>query len=371
MARVGLQGENSMDAVSENRRLRQLLQELADTANHNEAVYERCYARELELLEAADLGALLQRLTAELHDTFDVQAVRLVLSDPEHQLVSLLNDLGINPRQFPDLRLVDDIEISCGRLSRQRSPWLGPWQKQLHSRLLPQPELRSLAYLPLARGEIQGALALGSRDVRRFTAEHATDFLNRFAVVAALCLENGVNRERLRLSGLTDGLTGLYNRRYLEMRLAGEVARARRHEQALSCLFFDADHFKKVNDTYGHAVGDLALVTLAGAIRRQLRAGDLATRYGGEEIAVLLPHTGLRDAALLAERIRGRIAASPVRLPGGEQLQLTVSIGVAELQDDPNQDHRTLASQLLQQADQALYRAKQGGRNRVTCATPR
>jgi diguanylate cyclase (GGDEF)-like protein len=371
MPQVGPQGENAMDAVSENRRLRQLLQELADTASHNEAVYERCYARELELLEAADLGVLLQRLTAELHDTFDVQAVRLLLADPEHQLAGLLNDLGINPRQFPELRLLEDTEIACGRLARQRSPWLGAWQQQLHGRLLPQRGLRSLAYLPLQRGEIQGALALGSSDPKRFTSEHATDFLNRFAVVAALCLENGINRERLRLSGLTDGLTGLYNRRYLEMRLAAEVARARRHEQALSCLFLDADHFKQVNDRHGHAVGDLALVTLAGSIRRQLRAGDLATRYGGEEIAVLLPHTELRDAALLAERIRSRIAASPLRLPGGEQLPLTVSIGVAELQEDPNQDHRALAARLLDQADQALYRAKQAGRNRVTCATPR
>jgi diguanylate cyclase (GGDEF)-like protein len=300
-----------------------------------------------------------------------VDAVRLVLADPEHQITGLLDDLGIKARQYPELRLLSDIEVVCGRLSRQHAPWLGPWQQQLHGRLLPQRGLRSLAYLPLSRGEIQGGLVLGSRDVRRFTADHATDFLNRFAVVAALCLENGINRERLRLSGLTDGLTGLYNRRYLEMRLAAEVARARRHEQPLSCLFFDADHFKQVNDTHGHAVGDLALVTLAGSIRRQLRAGDLATRYGGEEIAVLLPHTELRDAALLAERIRSRIAAKPLRLPGGDQLQLTVSIGVAELQDDPNLDHRALAAQLLEQADQALYRAKQGGRNRVTCATPR
>lgn len=361
-----------MDAVSENRRLRQLLRELAETASHNEAVYERCYARELELLEAADLAALLQRLTGELRETFEVAAVRLLLADPEHRLAGLLGDLGLDPRTFPELKLCRDIHQACGRLADQVVPWLGPWQAHLHAGLLPQQGVRSLAYLPLRRGaEIDGALVLGSTDAKRFTPQHATDFLNRFAVIAALCLENGINRERLRLAGLTDALTGLYNRRYLESRLAAEVARARRHQQLLSCLFIDADHFKRINDTHGHAAGDTALAALAGCIRRQLRAGDLATRYGGEEIAVLLPHTGLGDAALLAERIRKRIAATPVELPAGERVQLTVSIGVSELQEDPNRDHDFLAARLLEHADQALYQAKADGRNRVTCARPR
>lgn len=366
------QGDRTIDAVSENRRLRQLLQELADTASHNEAVYERCHARELELLEATDLGSLLQRLTSELHETFEVAAVRLVLADPEHRLASLFSDLGLNPRHYPELKLCDDAARACGPLGRQQTPWLGPWQQRQHGHLLPNSGIRSLAYLPLHRGtEINGALVLGSTDPKRFTQAHATDFLNRFTVISALCLENSINRERLRLSGLTDALTGLYNRRYLEMRMQAEVARARRHEQALSCLFLDADHFKLINDTHGHAAGDLALIALASNVRRQLRAGDLATRYGGEEIAVLLPHTGLRDAALLAERIRQRIAASPVRLDGGKELPLTVSIGVSELQPLPGLNEEQLAARLLEQADQALYRAKAAGRNRVVCATPR
>lgn len=372
MPRAEQQGDNTMDAVSENRRLRQLLQELADTASHNEAVYERCHARELELLEAVDLGSLLQRLTAELGETFEVAAVRLILADPEHRLAGLLSDLGLNPRQFPELKLCDDAARSCGPLAHETAPWLGPWQQQRHGKLLPQQGIRSLAYLPLSRGsEVRGALVLGSTDPQRFTAAHATDFLSRFAVIAALCLENGINRERLRLSGLTDALTGLYNRRYLEMRLHAEVARARRHEQPLSCLFLDADHFKRINDSHGHAAGDAALASLATTVRRQLRAGDLATRYGGEEVAVLLPHTGLRDAALLAERIRQRIAAKPVQLPDGKSLSLTVSIGVAELHNDPNQGEQELAARLLDQADRALYHAKENGRDQVSCATPR
>lgn len=366
------QGNKTIDAVSENRRLRHLLQELADTANHNEAVYDRCHARELELLEAMDLGSLLQRLTSELRETFEVAAVRLILADPEHRLTRLLSDLGLNPRLYPELKLCDDSVRACGPLGKQQTPWLGPWQQRQHGQLMPQSDIRSLAFLPLHRGhEIQGALVLGSTDPRRFTPAHATDFLNRFAVISALCLENGINRERLRLSGLTDTLTGLYNRRYLEMRMLAEVARATRHKQSLSCLFLDADHFKMINDTHGHAVGDLALISLASTVRRQLRAGDLATRYGGEEIAILLPHTGLRDAALLAERIRQRIAATAVPFGQGQSLRLTVSIGVAQLQPSPALTEEQAAARLMEQADQALYRAKAAGRDRVTCATPR
>ncbi len=366
------QSHETRDAVSQNRRLRQLLHELAETAHHNEAVYERCHAREVALLEANDLGDLLQRLTGELGETFEVAAVRLILSDPEHRISALLDDLGLHAGQYPELKLCDDAARICGSLSRRASPWLGPFDPKKHDHLLPTPGIRSLAFLPLERGvEVHGALILGSTDAHRFTQDHATDFLKRFTNIAALCLENGINRERLRLAGLTDGLTGLYNRRYLDMRLLAEVARARRHDQPLSCLFIDADHFKRINDTHGHAIGDAALIALASSLRRQLRAGDLATRYGGEEIAILLPHTGLRDAALLAERIRSRIAGNPLRLRGGKSLSLTVSIGVAELPRDPDATEAQLAAQLLRQADQALYHAKQSGRDRVTCAAPR
>jgi len=362
-----------MDAVSENRRLRQLLQQLADTANHNEAVLARCHTRELTLLEATDLGELLERLSSGLRDTFEVDAVRLQLADPQHRLSSLLADLGLQPRQFPDLALCRDGASPGHRPDRPPAPWLGPWQPRRHERLLPAGQgIRSLACLPLSRGgELHGSLVLGSRDPQRFTPDQATDFLQRFAVIAALCLENGINRERLRLAGLTDPLTGLYNRRYLEQRLVAEVARARRHAQPLSCLFIDVDHFKQVNDRHGHAAGDLALAGLADTLRGQLRAADLATRYGGEEIAVLLPHTGLRDAALLAERIRQRIASSPALLPDGGQLRLTVSIGVSQLHEGAGLDQQALATQLLEHADQALYQAKSGGRDRVTCAAPR
>jgi diguanylate cyclase (GGDEF)-like protein len=211
-----------------------------------------------------------------------------------------------------------------------------------------------------------GSLNLGSRDSERFTRQHATDFLARLGKIAGICLENTVNRERLLISGLTDPLTELHNRRYLDRRLNEELSRASRYHQPLSCLFIDADHFKRINDNHGHQAGDSVLKELANRIRSQLRASDVATRYGGEEFALLLPQTHLNEALLLAERIRQEVAQTPIYLDNGLQLSLTVSIGVSEtLPMLGKSRHREVGENLLASADQALYQAKANGRNRI------
>ncbi|MCU7886007.1 MAG: GGDEF domain-containing protein, partial [Candidatus Thiodiazotropha sp. (ex Lucinoma annulata)] len=181
---------------------------------------------------------------------------------------------------------------------------------------------------------------------------------------SGVCLENTINRERLLISGLTDPLTGLHNRRYLDRRLDEELARAGRYRQPLSCLFIDADHFKKINDNYGHQAGDSALRELANRIRSQLRASDIATRFGGEEFALLLPQTSLNEALLLAERIRLEVNSHPILLEEGSKLQLSVSIGVSETLPLLGKSHyKEMGELLLENADQALYTAKANGRN--------
>ena len=161
-------------------------------------------------------------------------------------------------------------------------------------------------------------------------------------------------------------MTELHNRRYLDRRLQEELSRASRYRQPLSCLFIDADHFKRINDNYGHQAGDSVLRELANRIRSQLRASDVATRYGGEEFALLLPQTSLNEALLLAERIRMEVAQTPVYLENGEELPLTVSIGVSEtLPMLGKSRHKEVGEHLLASADQALYQAKANGRNRI------
>ncbi len=159
---------------------------------------------------------------------------------------------------------------------------------------------------------------------------------------------------------VTDGLTGLYNRRYFESHLMNAVSTVQDGNKSLSLLMMDIDHFKQINDTYGHNVGDEVLRELGVRILDSVRGVDLAARYGGEEFVVLLPDTGLGVAVNVAERLRRRIGSEPfgVSTDGGS-LPVTCSVGVTSC--EPGED----ALALVKRADQALYSAKNSGRNRV------
>ena len=174
--------------------------------------------------------------------------------------------------------------------------------------------------------------------------------------------------ERLRTSvrasmemAITDALTGLYNRRYLETHLAEVITHAVNRGRLVSVLTLDVDFFKSVNDTYGHDAGDRVLQELAGRLRAIIRNSDLACRTGGEEFVVVLPGTDLHTAERVGERVRKMVAAKPFLAAPGCHLSVTISLGVASLLnvDDTPED-------LLKRADRALYRAKREGRNRVS-----
>jgi diguanylate cyclase (GGDEF)-like protein len=157
----------------------------------------------------------------------------------------------------------------------------------------------------------------------------------------------------------TDALTGAVNRQSFIDRAELELARSRRYDRPLSLMMLDADHFKLINDTYGHGAGDATLRALGGALRQSLRTTDAIGRLGGEEFAVLLPETDLPGAAELGERLRSQIANLAV--PYGEHsLSVTVSIGVTSLPREV-----ATVEQALRAADSFMYRAKAGGRNRV------
>jgi diguanylate cyclase (GGDEF)-like protein/PAS domain S-box-containing protein len=158
---------------------------------------------------------------------------------------------------------------------------------------------------------------------------------------------------------MTDYLTNLYNRRYFMQRGTEEFKRARRNNQPLALLMIDIDHFKKVNDIYGHEVGDMTLQQVAAVLKSSLREIDILGRMGGEEFAVLLPNISMREAAILAERVRKNIAGTPVEIPGAS-LIITISIGVAVLTDELSG-----IDNVLKNADVAMYQAKRYGGNRV------
>jgi two-component system, cell cycle response regulator len=159
---------------------------------------------------------------------------------------------------------------------------------------------------------------------------------------------------------ITDPLTGLYNRRYMESHLGSLLQQAAARKKPLTVLVLDIDYFKAINDSYGHDAGDEVLREFATRIRKSIRGIDLACRYGGEEFVVVMPETDLAVATMVAERLRRRIATEPFPVQqSARSIEVTISVGLSAL--GPNDD----AADILKRADRALYRAKRDGRNRV------
>jgi two-component system cell cycle response regulator len=168
---------------------------------------------------------------------------------------------------------------------------------------------------------------------------------------------------RLALLAITDGLTGLYNHRHFQERLAEQFDLSVNSGAGFSVVLFDLDHFKRVNDEYGHTCGDALLVDVSNLLAPHVRSGDFLARYGGEEFGLILPGTSGTEAFAVAERIRGEVSRAPLLT---EQIRVTISGGIAA--------QATLAcrsaAELLRRADEALYRAKRHGRNRIVVARP-
>lgn len=176
-------------------------------------------------------------------------------------------------------------------------------------------------------------------------------------------LDNALRHREAQEAATRDPLTGAANRNLLGRMLEQEVSLVRRHGGVLALLMVDVDHFKQVNDCFGHTTGDRSLVSVANCIAGCVRSSDTLFRYGGEEFCMLLPRTGARGAWRLAERVREAVRV--LRIPAGsETIRLTASVGVASLA--PGDD----AADLLRKADAALYRAKRNGRNRVSALAP-
>lgn len=356
------------DLVEENRKLRQHMAALTSEAANNESILRRSQGRELALLNADSLTSLLQAMTAGLADSFGLNEVSLVLCDPQHEMRHLLIGSGTQLEELASVLFVDSMLGLTPLYATMNKTWLGPYSAADHQLILPgSRSLKSVALLPLIRqGRLVGSINFGSSDNTRFTRQHATDFLNHLAAIAAFCLENAVNREKLVRAGLTDVLTGWYNRRYLQSRLREEVILARRYNQRLVCLLLDIDHFKAINDQHGHLAGDTVLREVAYRVKGQIRGSDVAARFGGDELAVLLPHTDQVSGIQMAERIRNAVAATPISLDPRNAVTVTLSIGVAE--DAPcrgDGEPEMEAEALLQEADSALYLAKSDGRDRV------
>jgi two-component system, cell cycle response regulator len=224
-----------------------------------------------------------------------------------------------------------------------------------------EPQADTAVAVPLVRGErTMGVIALYGRPTPEPFGHQDVETLAAFAAQASVAIENVLLHQETEQLSITDGLTGLWNRRYLELSLRKEIERASRFNRPLTVLMIDIDRFKDVNDRFGHQRGDGVLVEVTrrimGTIRTQI---DFVARYGGEEFVVVLPETPGEGGTVVAEKVRSAVRDHPF-VGDGSHLTITVSVGVAVFPIDG-----LTSEDLIRAADQAMYRAKRAGRDRV------
>jgi diguanylate cyclase (GGDEF)-like protein len=362
-----------MDAAETIESLRARIQEMELLVRQNDAKQKKFDALERKLIGASSLAQLLSTLAHDYRKNFLIDWVTVALVDPEYEAMKLL-DLANDDRHGLDSHMVMlDSDVTLSKtLDSDWLPYLGPIKSGVVELFGDyRKTFASVAVLPLVhQGHLLGSINLASADADRFSARSGTDFLERLAAIAAVCLQSALSAERLKAAGLTDTLTGIKNRRYFEARSKEEVAYALRSNFPLACLFFDIDKFKSMNDTYGHQVGDEVLRYVAKVIQVQLRASEVLARYGGEEFVVLLPGVSELKAIATAERIRKIVAAQSIPVDAKQTIRLTISCGVsvlAQAGDAPSRPgmHAELLAAMIARADQGVYRAKDLGRNQV------
>jgi diguanylate cyclase (GGDEF)-like protein len=280
-------------------------------------------------------------------------------TSPELRVMATWGDVPTLPAVFPPR--------DCWALRRGGPYEVGDLAHDVPCRHFSRPPAHASLCLPLTvRGETVGLLHLGAGGA---LAEDRFRELRTLAHTvgesAQLVLSNLKLQEALREQALRDPLTGLFNRRYLDETLPRELHRHQRAGAPLAAAMLDLDHFKQFNDAYGHEAGDTVLRAVGNLLRGSLRAGDLACRYGGEELTVVLPGSSLADARTRLDALRQAIMQLHLPHPGGALPAITVSIGVALAAVE-----ETDAATLLGRADAALYQAKAQGRNRVVAADP-
>jgi two-component system, cell cycle response regulator len=359
--------ERGQIAVVEYEALQARYRALLEQVARNESLLRKTKQLELQLLRAGDLAELLGIIVVGLREAYALDVVTLNLADPQHELRHIASGAGYDPPVMRQVRFIDSIAHYAPQLEAGETPWLGAYRGAVHRALVPDLHSGSVALIPLPRDKRSlGVLAFGSRDAQRFQRNLASDFLAHLGVIVSVSLETAVNRARLLTSGVTDFLTGLHNRRYLQDRLREELARAERSGNELACLMIDVDHFKEINDRHGHLGGDAVLKEIGRRIATVIRGGDTGARFGGDEFAILVSGAGLAEIERLGQRLSRAVSTVPVPVATGIEVRPTLSIGAAAARPKPGKrDFAVLADQLLAAADAALYRAKRAGRDRL------
>ncbi len=318
------------------------------------------------VLTPADVFEEAMRSVAEL-TPFDVAVISTYDPDLDShtiQLVEIADDLKLDTSKLQGAAFGSNAGLVSMAIKNQHYlPYGGHVRGEtpvVFTRDLGIGKMRSLLVLPLCVGEgVVGAITVGHREPHRYGSDRR-EMLEVVGNQVAITLQNANLYAQMEHMATRDGLTGLTNRREFMSRLEEASARHRRNGRTFSLLLTDIDHFKSVNDTYGHPVGDEVLRRVSAAFRETLRECDLPARYGGEEFIVLLEETEIEGAVVIADRLREAIAALVFQSEQGP-FQCTISMGVAQWPGDAEE-----LKELIDASDQALYASKKNGRNRVT-----
>lgn len=307
-----------------------------------------------------DPGILLSRIAELICQLIDAKACSVMLLDADRKRLLAKAAYGLRTERMHTLSFAVGEGVAGWVVERGTPALIDDVSKDARFVTLAnnQTPIASMICVPLiARGERVGVVTATSEKLHAFEATHL-ELVRFISTTIALDIEN----VRLHRVAVTDPLTGAFNREFLMQRLPQEIEAALDRDRTLSVAMVDVDHFKAVNDQYGHGVGDVVLAEVARRLRSAIRTGDLLVRYGGEEFLVVLPKADAGRAWEVGERMRQRVCERAFDIGDGLALILRISVGIAQWRlDEPMAD-------LIDRADTALYGAKDRGRNRVEVA---
>ena len=331
----------------------------------HDANFEALYRQNMVLRGQVEQLSTLREISLAISGSLEKSdAMRLIVEVVQGALdvlcVTIYENDAENQCLRPSVAKYDRDLITADHLEEEVVPWnQPPFDEALQGRriVVRHSEDDSEAYVPLiAQDEHLGVMLLQNRRDGLPFSQEDTRLFQLLGSQIAIAIHNA----QLYALAVTDGLTKLYVRRYFDLRMQEEFALAQRHDQAFSVMLFDIDHFKKFNDAHGHQTGDAVLRQFSRLLQKNTRDSDICCRYGGEEMTIILPQTRLDEGTRLAEKLCALIREHPFVGTSDQELHVTTSIGIAD-----SDGAWESADALVEAADQALYDAKEDGRDQV------
>jgi len=334
-----------------NTELKQKLLSVLENSRANEAVAQKLFDIETKILSCKSSQELLKQLLSTIQEKFNLSGIYLLLVEPTPIKYLLSGNMQTTWHQANTRNISSTI---LQKYHPQRKPFLTNKISEISS-LLPQSlinKTQSAALTPLTlEGELFGSLLFTDLDKNRFHPELGTQLLEQLAVKISLCLSNAMVREQLEYMAHYDRLTGVANRRLMEVTINEELIRQKRYQVPFSLLFIDCNKFKQINDTHGHDCGDKVLTYVATQLQELIRENDKCFRYAGDEFVITLASQTYQEAQLACNRLTKFFQQNPMPYDG-TYLPITISCGAAA------SDGKKTMDELLKEADGQLYKHK-------------